>query len=190
MKKGLFCLIALNILMVFSVYAQVNAPIPEGTVQIVDDFEHGNYWIWAGSDWDRYDVHKVCWGCNLSKEHVSEGKYSMELLNEPVVKGSSSTFFYDGSQDLSGGKYLVVDVYNPGPYGVSVNMVFQATDDWKWLDTAYYWVPPKLPSTIVFDISRYTEYLNDVRRINFCMFFNDRYDEDSSFFIDNIRIIK
>jgi len=190
MKKSLFCIIAVNILMMFSVYAQVNAPIPEGEIQVIDDFEHGNYWIWAGSDWDRYGEHKVSWGCNLSKEHVTEGKYSMELLNEPTRPGSAATFFYDGSQDLSGGRFVAVDVYNPTAYGVSVNIVFQATDNWDWCDTQYYWIAPGQKATVVFNVERHTSKLNDVRRVNFNIYFNETCKYDTSFFIDNIRLIK
>lgn len=189
MKKSLFCIIAINILMMFSVYAQVDVEIPEGTVQVIDNFENGNYWIWAGSDWDRYGEHKISWGCNLSKEHVTEGKYSMELLCEPAHPGANATFFYDGSQDLSGAQYIVVDVYNPGPKGVTVNMVFQATNNWDWLDTQYYWISPG-QHTVVFYMAHKNEHFDDVRRINFSVYFNDKIDHDSSIFIDNIRLIK
>lgn len=189
MKKSFFCIIAINILMMFSVYAQVDAYIPEGEVQVIDDFENGNYWIWAGSDWDRYGEHKISWGCNLSKEHVTEGKYSMELLNEPSHPGASATFFYDGSQDLSGGEYIVADFYNPGPYGVSINMVMQATDNWNWLDTNYYWISPGA-HTVVWYVGHKNEHFNDVRRINICVYFNEYCDYDTSLFVDNIRLIK
>lgn len=45
MKKFLTVLL-INIAFVCSVFAQVDVGIPQGKVQVIDDFENGNYWIW------------------------------------------------------------------------------------------------------------------------------------------------
>lgn len=189
MKKGLFSVLFINLFLAASLFAQVDVPVPEGEVQVIDDFENGNYWIWAGSDWDRYGGHKSSMGCNLSKQHRTEGKYSMELLLEPVKPGASANWFYDGSQDLSGGKYVVADFYNPGPITYVTCIVFQATDKWEWLQSEMFNIPPG-QHTVVFDVEKLNEHFNDVRRITISSFFFQECKEDSSLFVDNIRLIK
>jgi len=189
MKKGLFAFIFINLVLTCAVFAQVDVAIPEGKVQIIDNFENGNYWIWAGSDWDRYGGHKSSMGANLSKEHRTEGKYSMELLLEPITPGCGATWFYDGNQDLSGGKYIVADFYNPGPITYVTCFVLQATNDWKWLQTEMFNIPPG-KHTVVFYVEHLNESFNDVRRINICSYFYETCTSDSSLFVDNIRLIK
>lgn len=190
MKKGIITFILFNIISVFAIFAQgVDVEIPAGRTQVIDDFENGNYWIWAGSDWDRYGGHKYSDGCGLSKEHITQGKYSMELLLEPVVPGANATFFYDGNQDLSGAKWVVLDIYNAHPNGFSLNIVLQATDDWSWLQTDSYWITPG-QHKVVFYVGHLNEHFDDVRRFNVNCYFGEKTNSESSLFIDNIYMIK
>jgi len=190
MKKGIIIFILFNIVSIFAIFAQgVDVEAPKGTTQVIDDFENGNYWIWAGSDWDRYGGHKYSDGCGLSKKHVSQGKYSMELLCEPVVPGANATFFYDGNQDLSGAKWIVLDVYSEHPKGFSLNLVLQATDNWNWLQTESYWITPGAHK-VVYYVGHINENFNDVRRFNVNMWFNEAVKQESSVYIDNIYFIK
>lgn len=187
--KKLLTVLLINIAFVCSVFAQVDVGIPQGKVQVIDDFENGNYWIWAGSDWDRYGGHKASWGCHLSQKHVTQGHYSMELLLEPAENGTNAVWFYDGSQDLSGGKYIVMDIYNATPVKCKVSIVIQATDNWTWLETPSYEITPG-KHRVVFDTSKINSDFNDVRRINVDATLHGKTKEDSSLFIDNILLIK
>lgn len=169
--------------------AQVDARVPDGIVQVIDDFENGNFWIWAGSDWDKYGTPKVSVGADLAKRGVSEGKYSMELLLEPVREGNEAVWFYDGSQDLSGGKYIVADFYNPYPVEHKISFAIQATDSWLWLQSDEY-VVPQGRHTVVFDVEEINANFNDVKRINITSTVLNSYGADFSLYVDNIRLIK
>lgn len=188
MKKFLTVLF-INIAFALSAFAQVDAAVPPGPVQIIDNFENGNYWIWAGTDWDRYNGHKASMGCHLTRKNVTEGKYAMELLIEPMKSGANAVWFYDGTQDLSGGKYIVMDIYNATPVDCEISFVLQATDNWVWLETAKYVITPG-KHTVVYSVSHLNKNFNDVRRINVNTFFRGSCNDETSLFIDNIRLIK
>lgn len=184
--------IALMILMASSfAFAQVDEDLPSGTVVLFDGFENGNYWIWAGFDWDQYGTHKISTGANISMDWASQGRHSLELTMEamPEESSKSAVWFYDGTNDLTGAKYLVVDFYNPEDYTYNVCAVLQATDNWKWCQGPTYSIS-KGVHTVVFDIREYTEVLNDVRRISISSDNWAVYPKESHFYIDNIRFIK
>ena len=189
MRKEFFILMIAVFFPLYTLSAQVDVQVPEGKIQIIDDFENGNYWIWAGFDWDRYSGHKASCGADLSKLYVTQGKYSMELLTESVKQGSNAVWFYDGKQDLSGGKYIVMDIYNASPYSINISFVLQATDNWDWLETPRYSVPSG-KHTVVYNVEYINEEFNDVRRININANYDFFYNQDSSLFVDNIRLIK
>ena len=113
----------------------------------------------------------------------------MELLVEPVIPGANATFFYDGNQDLTGAKWIVLDIYNDHPNGFSLNLVLQATDNWNWLQTESYWITPGAHK-VVFYVGHINEHFNDVRRVNVNWWFNQETKTESSLFIDNIYMIK
>ncbi len=174
-----------------SVFAQVDEGLPKGRVTLFDGFENGNYWIWAGFDWDQYGTHKFSSGANLSMDWASEGRHSLELTMEPMPadKAKSAVWFYDGTNDLTGTRYIAVDIYNPEEYTYSIAAVIQATDSWKWCQTTHYQVSPGV-HTLVFDVTKYTEYLHDVRRLTLT---HDGWQEttrDTHIYVDNIRLIK
>lgn len=187
MKKLFSIFIFLNVFSV--VFAQVDVEIPKGQVQMIDDFENGNFWIWAGSDWDKYDYNAVSCGVALSKEHITHGKYSMELMHTAIDKEGTAVWFYDGSQNLSNGNYIVADFYNPGLVEHKVSFVIQATPQWKWLQTAEY-IIPKGKHTVVFFVGDISADFNQINRINIRSTVFPSCSEDSSLFVDNIRLIK
>lgn len=189
MKKGIIALIFINLFLSSAVFAQVDIPIPQGIIQVVDNFENGNYWIWAGSDWDKYGGHKSSCGATLSKQHVSEGKYSMELMLEPINPGASATWFYDGDMNLAGAKYIVADFYNPGPITFVTAFVMQCTNNWNWNQSEMFNIPPG-KHTVVFDVRNINKDFNDIKRINVTSYFYQENKDDTSLFIDNIRAIK
>ena len=190
MKKR-FAFVFLMIFSSIMLFAQVDIELPEGTTVLFDGFEKGNYWIWAGFDWDQYGSVKNSTGANISKEWASEGSHSLEMTMDVMDKNStkSGVWFYDGTNDLSGSKYHVLDFYNPENYTYNITLVIQATDSWNWCSLAQYDLP-KGKHTMVFDLQKYADRLHDVRRISI---YNNSWDilmKESHFFVDNIRLIK
>jgi len=189
--KKLLVFLSIFLISTTSIFAQVDAELPRGLVEVFDGFEKGNYWIWAGFDWDQYGDQKISSGANISRDWASEGKHSLELTMDAMTAEStkSAVWFYDGTNDLSGTKYLVMDIYNPEDYTYNIQAVVQATDSWKWCSTTAYSVP-KGVHTVVWDITKYTEYLHDVRRISVYSNGWEVMNKESHIYVDNIRLVK
>ncbi|MCR4631760.1 MAG: hypothetical protein K5786_09010 [Treponema sp.] len=189
--KKIFLALLILISTSFAAFAQVDEPLPKGSIVTFDGFENGNYWIWAGFDWDQYGAHKLSNGANISKDWASEGRHSLELTMEAMTPESSksASWFYDGTNDLTGAKYIVVDYYNPEDYVYNITAVFQCTDSWKWCQGPTYQVAPG-EHTVVYDMTAYTEFLSDVRRITLASDNWEVYPKESHIYIDNIRFIK
>ncbi|MCR4735885.1 MAG: hypothetical protein K5829_12870 [Treponema sp.] len=189
MKKIFFALLILFSIS-FGAFAQVDVELPKGQVVLFDGFENGNYWIWAGFDWDQYGSHKFSTGANISMDWASEGRHSLELTMDAIPEDSSKSavWFYDGTNDLTGAKYFVVDIYNPEDYTYNIGAVVQATDSWNWCAAPHYNIP-KGKHTVVFDFTQYEDKMNDVRRITIT---HDwiAIPKESHIYIDNIRYIK
>lgn len=189
--KKILVFLSVFLISASAMFAQVDEALPKGLVEVFDGFEKGNYWIWAGFDWDQYGDHKVSSGANISRDWASEGKHSLELTMEPLTADStkSAVWFYDGTNDLSGSKYLVMDFYNPEDYTYRIQAVIQATSSWNWCALDAYELP-KGHHTFVWDLSKYDEKLFDVRRISV---YNNSWEvllKDSHIYVDNIRLIK
>lgn len=182
-----------TILMISSaaVFAQVDGEIPAGTSVLFDGFEKGNYWIWAGFDWDQWGSVKNSTGADISRDWASEGKHSLKMSMDVMDRYStkSGIWFYDGTNDLSGSKYMVMDFYNPENYTYYINVVIQATDGWNWCSLETYPLEPG-QHTMVFNLTPYEEKLNDVRRISIYNNSGDVLMKESHFYVDNIRLIK
>ena len=190
MKKiflGLIIMLASSAL-----FAQVDVELPKGSVELFDGFEKGNYWIWAGFDYDQWGSHKISTGANLSKDWASEGRNSLELTMEAMDAASSKSavWFYDGTNDLSGTKYIAIDFYNPENYTYNILAVCQATNEWKWCQATQSYLVPKGKHTVVFDFREHTAFLNDVKRISITTDNWELYPKESHIYIDNIRLIK
>ena len=54
--KKIFTFLAILLISSAAVFAQVDGAEPDGTSFLFDGFEKGNYWIWAGFDWDQYEL--------------------------------------------------------------------------------------------------------------------------------------
>ena len=172
-------------------FAQMDQGLPDGNVVLFDGFEKGNYWIWAGFDWDQYGSVKNSTGANISKDWASEGTHSLEMTMDVMDRDStkSGIWFYDGTNDLSGAKYIVMDFYNPENYVYNINVVIQATDSWNWWSLEHYDLPKGI-HTMVFDLSKYPERLHDVRRISIYNNSGAILMKESHIYVDNIRLIK
>lgn len=187
--KRLFTLLIIGFVCTAGAFAQVDAPVPDGQVQIIDNFENGNYWIWAGFDYDKYGDHKISCGADLSKTGITEGKYAMELKLEPTGPGKGALWFYDGSQDLSGGNYIVADFYNPSPITHVVTFVIQATDGWNWNQAEMYNIEPG-HHTVVWYVGDMNKDFKETKRISIMSYYWQQFNEESSLYVDNIRLIK
>lgn len=172
-------------------FAQASVEIPEGASFLFDGFEKGNYWIWAGFDWDQYGSVKNSTGANISKDWASEGSHSLEMTMDVMDRDStkSGIWFYDGTNDLSGAKYLTMDFYNPEDYVYNINVVIQATDSWNWCSMEHYDLP-KGVHTLVFNLQPYADKLHDVRRISIYNNSGQILMHESHIYVDNIRLIK
>ena len=56
--KKIFTVITILFISI-AAFAQEDPRISEGASFIFDGFEKGNYWIWAGFDWDQYGTSKI-----------------------------------------------------------------------------------------------------------------------------------
>ena len=189
--KKIFTVLMILMISCTVVFAQSGTELPKGTVTLFDGFEKGNYWIWAGFDWDQYGSVKNSTGAEISRDWASEGKHSLKMSMDVMDKNStkSGIWFYDGTNDLSGAKYIVMDFYNPENYVYNINVVIQATDSWNWWSLEKYDLP-KGVHTMVFDLSKYPERLNDVRRISIYNNSSAILMKESHIYVDNIRLIK
>ncbi len=189
--KKIFLVLSILMISCAAVFAQSETKIPDGASFLFDGFEKGNYWIWAGFDWDQYGSVKNSTGASISKDWASEGSHSLEMTMDVMDKDStkSGIWFYDGTNDLSGAKYLTMDFYNPEDYTYNINVVIQATDSWNWWSLEHYDLP-KGEHTFVFDLSAHPERLNDVRRISIYNNSGAILMKESHIYVDNIRLIK
>ena len=189
--KKIYTLISIILLACAGLFAQSGVEIPDGPSFLFDGFENGNYWIWAGFDWDQYGSVKCSTGADISKDWASEGSHSLKMSMDVMDKDStkSAIWFYDGTNDLSGAKYITMDFYNPEDYVYNINVVIQATDAWNWWSLEHYDLP-KGKNTFVFDLSAHPERLNDVRRISIYNNSGEILMHESHIYVDNIRLIK
>lgn len=189
--KKIFCLI-ISVFLAGSIFAQVDSELPKGSVELFDGFEKGNYWIWAGFDYDQWGSHKISDGANISKDWASEGSHSLELTMEAMDAASSKSavWFYDGTNDLSGTRYIAIDFYNPENYTYNIVAVLQATDEWKWCQAKEYYNIPKGKHTVIYDFTEHTAFLDNVKRISICADNWAEYNKPSHIYIDNVRLIK
>ena len=164
--------------------------VPQGAVTVVDNFERGNYWIWAAFDWEFFGPAKLSTSARVTNQWASEGRNSLECGMTSATPDSDrdGMYYMDYHWDFSGAKYLVFDVQNPFSSTFYIYAALQTTDSWNWHATSEIAVAPGT-HTVVLDITDAAAELFLVRRINLC------YKEGENalkgyFFIDNLRIIK
>lgn len=162
--------------------------LPSSTPTVIDDFEDGNYWIYASDDWDNWGGHKWSVGADLSKKWKSNGKYSLDCQMEKSTYGTNqaAVWYTEGEYDLSQFNYIVMDVYIPDSTCNFGLMLAIQSDDWTWCQAPQYHWLPKGEHTLVYDISSFSE--KDRRT---CVRFMIMHAMDNSqqghFYLDNIR---
>ncbi len=163
--------------------------VPQGTSVYLDNFEKGNYWIWASFDWEQWGPPKLSTSARVSTQWASEGRSSLECKVRKSFSGSdlSGMFYMDHRWDFSGAKYIVFDVYNPEDVSLGFSMSFQTSDNWDWNETSYVSIEPG-KHTIVLSTKQFTNALSLVYRINIC--YHESTPLEGHFFVDNMRFIK
>ena len=188
----IFCMIATSV-SVRKAYSQsiigdMNS-IPQGAAIMVDDFEKGNYWIWAAFDWEQWGPSKLSTSARLSNRWASQGKQSLEckMIESTADSDKDGMYYMDYKWNFTGAKYIVLDIYNPEKKSFDLGMAFQTTDNWNWRETGNITVTPG-KHTIVLSLADFQDELYLVRRINIC--YRERTPIKGHFYIDNIRLIK
>ncbi len=163
--------------------------IPAGASTVIDDFERGNYWIWAAFDWELYGPAKLSTSARISNRWAAGGKQSLECKMMPSYPDSATDgmYYMDYHWDFSGARYMVIDINNPEEQDFSISLALQTTDDWKWDELTTVRITPGT-HTVVFDLSEYAADLFLVRRINIC--YREIEPLEGHFFVDNLRIIR
>ena len=190
--KKIITFLTILMLSCAGIFAQeVDGDIPDGASFVFDGLEKGNYWIWAGFDWHQYGDFCYASGANISREWASEGSHSLEMTIDemPPDAKKAGIWFYDGTNDLSGSKYMVMDFYNPEDITYYIDIAIQATSGWNWCDLGSFALP-KGEHYVVLSMEKFTERLYDVKRV---LIYNNTagaYPKDAHFFVDNIRLIK
>ncbi|HBG65574.1 MAG TPA: hypothetical protein DDW78_03800 [Treponema sp.] len=165
------------------------ASLPAGSTTVIDDFEKGNYWIWAAFDWELYGPSKLSTSARLSNRWASQGRQSLECRMIASTPGSATDgmYYMDYHWDFSGSRYIVLDVYNPEDEPFDFGIALQATDEWRWDELSSVRVNPGW-HTVVLDLSKFADDLFLIRRINIC--YREISPMDGRFYIDNLRIVK
>lgn len=163
--------------------------VPQGQATLIDDFEKGNYWIWAAFDWEQWGPAKLSTSARVSKAWASQGKSSLEckMIASYPGSGGDATYYMDHHWDFSGSKYLVFDVYNPEKKPFSLAIIFQTTENWVWNEFTNVQVKPG-KHTVVLSLESAAKNLSLVQRINIS--YREMYPMEGRFYIDNMRLIK
>ena len=163
--------------------------IPTGSVTLLDDYEKGNYWIWAAFDFEMWGPSKLSTSARVTSQWASQGKQSLEcrFIESTATSANDGMYYMDYLWNFAGTKYLVVDVYNPNSKPFDFTVAFQVTDNWNWAQMHTVTVEPG-EHTIVLDVTVLTNPIDVVRRINLCYIENARMN--GHFYVDNLRLIK
>lgn len=161
--------------------------LPKGSPILIDDFEDGNYWIYASDDWDYYGEHKYSIAADLSKKWKSSGKYSLKCVMAPTYmsKDWSGLFYTEGEYSFKDLNYIVIKIYNPNETGFGMMFTFQSAE-WSWDQPGeYHWISQG-EHTLVYDISEFPDKDKlDVRRIIFM--FHGYLDKELYFYLDDLQ---
>ena len=193
MRKSVLGIILACVLCALPAFSQDilgdRSSIPQGTVSILDNFEKGNYWIWAAFDWEFWGPPKLSTSARLSSHWASEGRQSLECKVAKSTPDSdlSGMFYMDFQWNFSGTKYVVLDIYNPENTSFEFSMAFQTSEAWKWNETRTVLVEPGA-HTVVLSVQDFMSELSLVYRVNLC--YKETTPMNGRFFVDNIRFIK
>lgn len=180
----------------------VGSALPAGNVEVIDNFEDGEYWVPVGDSWDQWGSHNLSLVAALTSEKgVTEGANAYEWSFDVIPEaGGQATFFTDQPPftDFAGTKYMVIDIENPQDFPVTLVFNCQTTDGWKWSQTADAVIPPG-KHTVVFNLTTeikdgsnaaLTEIpgLAEMKRLMFTV--TKAEGKNGTLYADNVRIIR
>jgi hypothetical protein len=135
------------------VYTETRTPtsVP-ATLSVIDDFEaSATTWLAGTAD---YFNDSSATNLALTSENVSQGKQALQL-NFESNDLPKAIFFLDKPLDLSQGRYLKFDVYNPGSLG-SLGIAMITGPDQVWVESDGVGVPSGKLTTLSFDLTAST----------------------------------
>ena len=185
------CILAL-VSAAVSAQSFVEPVVPKTESKLIDNFEDGNYWLPANSDWNQYGEPKVSIDAYVTTRWHSEGKYSLECTMEKSGMNTtrSGIWYCDNNMDWTGYRYVVMDVYNPENFVFTIQLAAQATNNWNWCQSGEYYFLPHGVHTLTFDISQFGEdNLKEIKRI-LVMHNGGVTPAAGKFYIDNVRLYK
>lgn len=175
-----------------------NSAAKKGSI-LLDGFEASSTWIAVAKNWGDGDCSK---SVAVSDTWASEGKSSLEVTFNPLVKDKGATCFNEmlDVTDYSAYEAIVMDVDNPTGQPMQVAVAVSTGDSWDWFETNVVELPAGETRDIRFDL--YTGALksagtnwqfstdlknpDDVRR--FAVKFFGAEGLTGSVFIDNVRL--
>ena len=159
--------------------------LPVGEYVCMEDFEDGNYWMPVGNSWNDGDTSI---DDETTEEWGTSGPTSLKCIyTTKHAEFEKAGFYCDAplESDWTGAKYVVIDVYNPNEYDISIDVVLQTGDNWTWNQAEPQICPPGIHS-LVFDISK----AKDKEAIGRMIVYLFGTPEDSGFFFfDNYRVV-
>jgi hypothetical protein len=135
------------------VYTETRTPTSApATLTVIDDFEaSATTWLAGTAD---YFNDSSATSLALTGENVSQGKQALQL-NFESNDLPKAIFFLDKPLDLSQGRYLEFDVYNPGSLG-SLGIAMITGPDQVWVESDGVGVPSGKLTTLSFDLTAST----------------------------------
>ena len=163
--------------------------IPTGSTTVIDDFEKGNYWIWAAFDFEEWGPSKLSTSARVTSQWASQGKQSLEcrFIESSATSANDGMYFMDYLWNFASERYIVVDVYNPQDKPINFSVALQVTDNWNWGGLHTVVVEPGM-HTVVLDLNVIKKPRDIVRRINLC--YSENTKMNGHFFVDNLRLVK
>ena len=159
--------------------------LPIGQYVCMEDFEDGNYWMAVGNSWNDGDTSI---DDETTEEWGTSGPTSLKCIyTTKHAEFEKAGFYCDAplESDWTDAKYVVIDVFNPNEYDISIALVLQTGDNWTWNQTEAAICPPGIHS-LVFDISK-TEDKDAIGRMIVYLFGTP--EESGCFFFDNYRVV-
>lgn len=168
----------------------VENAVPAGEVELVDNFEEGEFWGAVGDAWDQWGSHNLSLFSEVSTEWASEGTYSgkweFDVASADTSKQASFTYYALENPDLSGMKYMVIDVYNPAKTSIYMKANYQNKVDWNWSSTEPVEILPGVNKNVAF---LFTELVSPEETACIIMDVVDE-NEGGIIYVDNVRIVR
>ena len=159
--------------------------LPIGTYVTMEDFEDGNYWMAVGKSWNDGDTSI---DDETTEEWGTSGPTSLKCVYTTKHAEFEKAGFYCEAPletDWTDAKFVVLDVYNPNDYEITIDIVLQTGDNWAWNQAEAQTCPPGI-HTLIFDISKMSD-TNYIARMIVYLFGTP--EDEGFFYFDNYRVV-